>query len=262
MPDMALVAPSRAPRFHGEPPLGLSSGLLAGAGLPHLFTTRHLPGMAGGRGGDGPFGPEARALLAGHGLDGGDVAYLRQVHGAAVLAARAPGLAGTGDALLTDRPGLAVSVFTADCLPILLWDPRGRRLAAVHAGWRGTVASVTAAAVDALRAAGSRTADLLAAVGPAIGACCYEVDGPVTERLEATFPGRWQAWATPGRPGRFMLDLRAANRAQLLAAGLPAGQVEDVDLCTGCRTDLFFSYRKGAGRGRLAAVAAVPRTPC
>jgi polyphenol oxidase len=251
-------AASGPPRFHGEPPLYLTSGLLAEAGLPHLFSTRHLPGIRPWRDAAGPF--EARALdfLAERLMGGQPVAFLRQVHGARVLTATEGGLQGRADVLTTERPGLPLAIFTADCLPIVVYDRRNRRLAMVHAGWRGTVEGAARVAVDALVSAGGEPAALLAAIGPSIGPCCYEVDAPVIDRLAPAFPDRWRGWVTPAGPGKWMLDLWTANQDQLADAGLGALQIDNAKLCTACRTDLFFSYRRGRGQGRLVAVAAIP----
>jgi YfiH family protein len=239
-------------------PLFFTSPLLQQSGLPHLFSTRHFPGMAGRREGGPPFSPEGLATLAARGLDGPGPAFARQVHGADVLRVAAPGPAGTGDALLTDRPGLPLAVFTADCVPIVIHDPVGGRLAAIHAGWRGTAQAVAGAAARALIDAGGDPRRFVAALGPSIGPCCYEVDGPVIERLEAAFPGRWPAWTTARGPARWLLDLWRANADQLVDAGLRAEAIDRLDLCTFCRGDLFYSYRRGAGSGRLATVAALP----
>jgi YfiH family protein len=253
---------SRSPRTHDDPARFVTSTLLEEHGLPHLFTTRNFPGVARPTEPRPPFGPAAQPLLAAHGLDG-EPAYARQVHGATVIRADRGGLAGHADALTTARPGLPLCVSTADCLPVLLYDAHAGRLAAVHAGWRGTVQSVTHAAVEALIEAGSAAADLVVAIGPSIGPCCYEVDAPVIARLEAAFPGGWEAWATPKGPGKWMLDLWGANLDQLTAAGVRPERIDVLRLCTGCRPDRHFSYRRGRGAGRLVTVAALPgsKTP-
>jgi hypothetical protein len=250
-----------APRFHGEPPLYLTSRLLGDAGLPHVFTTRHFPGLESGRPTPSPFDGAARALLAGAGLDGQPPAFLSQVHGAQVAMVERGGPGGKADILVTERAGLPLAIFTADCLPIVLYDARRRRLAVAHAGWRGTVEAAAQAALRALLAGGGRPADVLAAIGPSIGPCCYQVDGPVVERLEPAFPTAARAWLTPAGPGKWMLDLWRANEDQLVAAGLDASRIDNPRLCTACRPDLFFSHRRGRGEGRLAAVAAVPTGP-
>ena len=172
---------------------------------------------------------------------------MKQVHGAEVL--RAP-WEGTpeADAATTDVAGWILGVETADCLPLLLVDPRRRVAAAVHAGWRGTAAAVSSRAVQALQAAGSRPEDLLAALGPGIGPCCYEVG----DELRAAFGPGASDFFRPGPRGRPHLDVRSANRRQLLEAGLRADRMHDVDECTYCRSDLYHSYRReGKGGGRM-----------
>jgi YfiH family protein len=246
-----------APRFEGDPPTHFVSSLLEGAGVPHLFTTRNFPGVTAFRDPFPPLGPEAQPLLRAHGLGAEPPAFLKQVHGAQVLRATGGGYAGTADVLMTDRPGLPIAVFSADCVPLLIYDPEGRRLAVVHAGWRGTVQSAARAAVLALAEAGGRPEGFLAAIGPSIGPCCYEVDKPVIARLDAAFPGRWGAWVRSVGAGKWMLDLWAANEDQLREAGIRGDRVDNPRLCTGCRTDLFYSYRRGQN-GRLVSVAALP----
>ena len=144
---------------------------------------------------------------------------------------------GEADALLEDRPGAVVAVKTADCIPVLLADERRHAVAAVHAGWRGTAAGIAARAVEAMTARfGSNPADLHAAVGPGIGACCYEV-GP---EVAAQF----------GLEGRVHLDLPAENRRQLANSGIPTGRIYVSGLCTMCRPE-FHSFRRdreAAGR--------------
>lgn len=251
---------SRAPREPADLPLFVTSRLLEQHGLPHLFTTRHFPGVARPTESRSPIGPEARPLLAAHGL-AGEPAFARQVHGADLIRVERGGFAGHADALSTGRAGVPLCISTADCLPIVVYDPRASRLAAVHAGWRGTAQSVTRAAVSALVAAGSAPGDLVVAIGPSIGPCCYEVDAPVLQRLEAAFPGAWEPWVAPKGPGKWMLDLWRANRDQLAAAGVSPERIDLLGLCTGCRPDLLFSYRRERGAGRLVAVAALPAGP-
>lgn len=238
----------------------MTSPLLTEYGLPHLFTTRHFPGVSRPTQPRPPFGPDAEPLLASRGLDG-EPAFARQVHGAQVIEVERGGLAGHGDALATSRPGLPLCISTADCLPIVLYDPRAGRLAGVHAGWRGTVQSVAAAGVRRLVDMGSAAADLVVAIGPSIGPCCYEVDAPVLERLEPAFPAVWKDWVTPKGPGNWMLDLWRANIDQMTAVGVRRERIDLLALCTGCRSDLLFSYRRERGAGRLVAVAALPPSP-
>lgn len=241
-------------------PSFVSSPLLTAHGLPHLFTTRHFPGVSRPTQPCPPFGADAELLLAAQGL-GGEPAFARQVHGAEVVDVERGGLAGHADALATSRPGLPLCISTADCLPIVLYDPRAGRLAGVHAGWRGTVQSVTAAAVRRLVDMGSAAADLVVAIGPSIGPCCYEVDAPVLERLEPAFPALWKRWVTPKGPDKWMLDLWRANIDQMAAVGVRRERIDLLGLCTGCRPDLLFSHRRERGAGRLVAVAALPGAP-
>jgi YfiH family protein len=209
----------------------------------------------------GPFDSSALAQVDRAGLPADGFAFARQVHGADVAVVTEAGSVGTADVLTTDRPGLPLAIFTADCLPVVVYDQRERRLAMAHAGWRGTVLAVAKAAVGALARAGSRPEDLAAVIGPSIGPCCYEVDGPVIERFDVAFPGQWQTWVTPKGPGKWMLDLWKANEDQLVAAGLREARIDNPKLCTGCRGDLFYSYRRGRGEGRLVAIAAIPHAP-
>ena len=191
---------------------------------------------------------EARRARASRALAAsGRLLLLRQVHGARVQAAPWEGRP-EADAATADRAGLLIGIETADCLPVLLVDPRRGAVAAAHAGWRGTAAGVAHAAAHALIDAGSRRRDLIAALGPAIGPCCYEVG----EELREVFGSPAAAFFSPGTRGRPHLDLRGLNRAQLLAVGLDPSRVLSLDHCTRCRADLYPSFRRdGPGSGRM-----------
>ena len=245
-------------RSHGEPPIYFTFPGLAAAGLPHLSTTRLCPGVTPSSRPSGPFDDDAREMLAGAGLDLSRVAYARQVHGAEVAAAPAGGgFAGAVDVLTTTERGVPLAIFTADCLAITLWDAEAGALSVGHVGWRGTVKGAQQAAVRALVALGARAGRLRAAIAPAIGPCCYQVDEPVTSAFERAYPGRWQAWTRPSRRGHVMLDLWAANEALLAEAGVDPARIENPRVCTACHLDLLYSYRKG-NPGRLVTVAALP----
>ena len=137
-------------------------------------------------------------------------------------------------------------------MPLLLLDPVRPAVAAVHAGWRGVAAGVVPSAVARLHAVfGADPARCLAAVGPAIGGCCYEVDRPVAEAMRRA--PWWPDAARAASPGKWYLDLRAAVRAQLTAAGLRPERIEVTPGCTRCQPDLFFSYRRERATGRMAA---------
>ncbi len=202
---------------------------------------------------------------------------LKQIHSDVIhLFDAAPAEVCQGDASITNRPGLLLAVQTADCVPILLVDPKKRAVAAVHAGWRGTLARIVVKAVGQMQMHfNSKPADLLAAIGPSIGGCCYEVGTEVATQFLSQFleapewfdefrtgdepnPVQWLNMMPPGHqppPKNVLLDLRKANRAQLLGAGLRAPNIFISDLCTACRRDLLFSYRKeGPESGRLMSV--------
>ncbi len=191
-----------------------------------------------------------------------------------------------GDSLLTDEAGFLLCVRSADCLPVLLVDPRRRAVAALHAGWRGALERIVEKTVGEMRRLfESRPRDLLAAIGPSIRVCCYEVGEEVLEAFRGRFkkadaffqePPLGDAASSLGRPyslsflsaqppGRaedktkkFRLDLVALAREQLQSAGLKSPNIQVLDFCTSCRTDLFFSHRKeGSQTGRMMAVIGI-----
>jgi len=184
------------------------------------------------------------------------VAFARQVHGARAARATGGGSAGEADVILTTTAGLPVAIVTADCLPVVLYDPQVRALAVAHVGWRGTVEGTARAAVEALTALGAAPARMLAAIGPSIGPCCYEVDRAVVDPLRAA-RGPVEPWITPRGDGRWLLDLWAVNEAELARAGVDPGRIANARLCTACRPDLFHSHRKGSS-GRLVTLAMLP----
>jgi YfiH family protein len=240
----------------GDPPAYFTFESMTALGVANATTTRHLPGMetwSSER--TVPFGEEAAAALAPTGLALARVAWARQVHGADVVRANA-GLAGTADVLVTGERRLPLAIFTADCLAIIACAPRAGAVAVAHVGWRGTVAGAAQAAVRALTGLGARAADVHAAIAPSIGPCCYEVDAPVVERFSSAYPALWPQWFTATSPGHWRLDLWAANEDLLAEAGVARGRIDNPRLCTACRPDLLFSYRKG-NRGRLATLAAL-----
>lgn len=257
----------------------LTSRLLEGA--PHAFSTR-----AGGVSvspfdslnlgrlvGDDPAAVDEnlRRFRAALGLGARPLVTVRQVHGDRVVHVRADRRAAVlsdarggspldgeveADALVA-LEGVAVGVRVADCVPILLHDPETGAAAAVHAGWRGTVSRIVLKTLAILVAEyGVRAGDVRAAIGPAIGACCFEVGDDLAERFAAD-PAFGPSTLRPG-PARSHVDLFEANRRLLLAGGLLPANVEQVGGCTSCRGDLFFSHRRDAGRtGRhLAAIFA------
>ena len=211
-----------------------------------------------------------RRLAAAFGADPGDFVFARQVHGAEVSVVTeadrgsgvlslddAVGKAGGADALVTASPGVVLAILTADCVPIVLHDPVAGVLACVHAGWRGTVARVTAAALAAMQGLGARPSDVVAGIGPAVGADRYQVGPDVHEAVSRSFgpaaPGFIRP--DPSAPGRWLLDLPSANRHALREAGVPGPQIHTTDLVTGPVPGHFFSDRTARPCGRLALVA-------
>jgi YfiH family protein len=176
-----------------------------------------------------------------------------QVHGARILEVRAEDdpratARREADGVCSNLDGIAVGIYVADCVPALFADPRTGAFAAVHAGWRGTVAGVLGAAVTALvEGFGSRPADLRVALGPAIGPCCFEVGPEVAVAFEAALPGAGVVIERPGAKPH--VDLRLAQALQLLAAGLAPASIDRGGPCTRCDpAGRFYSYRRDAGQ--------------
>lgn len=198
--------------------------------LEHAFGTRHA-------------GPDQAGLVT-----------VQQVHSARVAAADGRhGRIAEADALIARLPGARVGVRTADCLPILLADERLRAVAAVHAGWRGTLGGIARRAVEALAEAfGSRPEDLHAAIGPGIGRCCFEVGPEVAEQFAPLFPERKDL------SRRTRLDLAEANRRQLAAAGVLPGRIYCGAPCTVCMVEDFHSWRRDRDKaGRMISAAGI-----
>jgi len=175
---------------------------------------------------------------------------IRQVHGDRVLIVdgSSENFSETlCDAIITDRPGIALGVLTADCAPILVFDAEGPSIAAIHVGWKGTALNLPGKVVAILvRRLGARPENLRAAIGPTIGPCCYEVD----EAVRAAFLEHghlWQNWAHESDEGRWKLNLGKANRDLLRSAGLRETNIVSIDLCTYCLGKFFFSFRRDKG---------------
>ncbi|WP_447973469.1 peptidoglycan editing factor PgeF [Nitrospira sp. Kam-Ns4a] len=187
------------------------------------------------------------------------VVAVEQVHGTNVLVLDrpvSPGAVFLGgwDALMTNQPGVLVTVRTADCVPVLLHDPVRRVVAAVHAGWRGAVAGIIPRTLETMRRRFGSTPDSLrVGIGPSVGACCYEVDEPVLSRLRAGFSD-WKTVAVETGAGRAKLDLRLLVRLQAESRGVRPDGVHAVNLCTVCYPELFHSYRRdGTVRGTMVS---------
>jgi hypothetical protein len=215
----------------------------------HVFTTRALT-FRGERQRD-DYGLLARRF----GVSSDQIVRVRQVHGRAVVVVR-PGEPVSqldADAIVSSDLARLITVRVADCVPILLADRSARVVAAIHAGWRGTCAGVTRAAVDAMAELGVAAQDLVAAIGPSIGPCCYQVDDRVRGPFLAATPES-AAWFTEDGVARWRLDLWQANADQLESAGVPAESIHIARLCTADHLETFYSFRKeGENTGRIVA---------
>jgi hypothetical protein len=210
---------------------------------------------------------------------------LRQIHSDIIHFIDAPPLSQlAGDGLITAEPGLLLGIQTADCLPVMLVDPKRHAVGVFHAGWRGTLKRIVEKGVGEMhRYFGCRPRDLKAAIGPGIHGCCYQVGEEVREKFHSQFayaaklfreveerdpvrekyPMLFLTARAPGHsvlPKNIFLDLMEANRQQLLAAGVPAKSIEASPLCTNCHPNLLFSYRAEKGRtGRMMAGVGIRR---
>ncbi len=182
------------------------------------------------------------------------VITVNQVHGTEILyvSASSPcwGEGQSGyDVLITDRPGIPIAVKTADCLPILMAEPKRGIVAAVHAGWKGTLARVVEKTIDRILSEGGKIENITAALGPNMGADCYEIETDVARSFESEFPG-WPLLKKKSE-AKWLLDVAEANRHQLLERGVRPARIDRTELCTHCRPDLFHSFRRdheAAGR--------------
>lgn len=202
---------------------------------------------------------DACGVEHGFGVRGADgpnsVVRPRQVHGANTVTFEECAREGApeADAVVSAAPDVPIGVVTADCVPILLSTVGGTAVAAIHAGWRGLGRGVAAAGAAALRRLAGPELDLYAVVGPHIGRCCYEVDRPVLDELEARFAQRLSQALASGRPGHWMLDLAALVRMELATVGIEGPAFEVLpNACTCCDRKRFHSYRRdGPSSGRL-----------
>jgi hypothetical protein len=237
--------------------------------LVHAITTRHGGASTGPYSslnvsnglGDDPKAVDEnlRRVCAALGLHRNDLTSPNQRHTANV---RRVGLAERGhiqvgyDALVTDEAHLPLLLRYADCVPILIYDPAHRAVALVHSGWRGTVLGAPQAAVESLvREFASRPQDLVAAIGPSIGPCCYEVGHEVVNAIQGAFPSSDALLTRRGRSRRY-LNLWAANRRWLSGCGVQ--RIEVSEFCTACHTEEFYSHRAENGKtGHFAAVMSI-----
>ena len=206
-----------------------------------------------------------RRYFSALGLHAERLCTIRQVHGTEIVRAMRRD-AGRGarayedaladaDAVITNDSGVALMLCYADCVPVLLYDPVHNAVGVVHAGWKGTVQRIAAQTVARMcEEFGTAASDVLAGIGPSIGAGCYTVGAEVAERFRTAFPS-YADEIIEERDGAIHLDLWSANRLQLVEAGVAAGNIDSADTCTSCDRAFFYSYRAAGGRtGRLAAV--------
>jgi YfiH family protein len=233
----------------------------------HLFTTRQLPL---------PAADAWRALASAMSVSPGRMVALNQVHGRAVAHVGRNVSSQTledaqkqrpnADAAISDALDVALVIRAADCVPLLMADTRRGAVAAVHAGWRGTAARVTVAAIEEMqRQFGTEAADLMVAIGPAIGPCCYEVGSDLVDAFAAAGHERYliDRWFMTPREQRMRLDVVGANRDQLILAGVREENVHACGLCTAMHLDVLTSYRaekSAAGRIAGAIRASAPTT--
>ena len=239
-------------------------------GCPHAFTTRyggvsakeHLATLnLGENRGDDPENVKEnfRRICAAAGLPE-SVVGAKQIHSTKVLYASAPPEEKPeADGFYTDKEGLTLCVKIADCMPILLYEPEARVIAAVHAGWRGSAANIAAVGVEKLCALGARRENVRAAAGPCIGSCCFEVKDDFVAEFTALLGKKTAGEHLIYRDGRIFADLKGLNRALLLRAGLREEHLDISPLCTCCEPSRFFSHRATGGvRGTMGALIALP----
>ncbi|MBM3818147.1 MAG: peptidoglycan editing factor PgeF [Acidimicrobiia bacterium] len=214
---------------------------------PHLFTTRQLR-----------LSSAADWQQVADAVGAAELAILTQVHGRAVVTASRGMGHPEADVLIGDDPEMALTIRAADCVPLLIADGASGAVAAVHAGWRGTAAGAATAAVEALaRNFRSRPQDLVAAIGPSIGACCYQVGSELVDAFAAAGYERHlvDRWFSTPREGGLRLDVAGANRDQLVLAGVPEAQIHVAGLCTAMHLGVLTSFRAEKERaGRIAGV--------
>ena len=217
----------------------------------HLFTTRQLAL---------PSAAAWHALAAAMGVACDRIVSLNQLHGREVVTIRTnvPREHPPADALVSDTPDVALVVRTADCVPLLIGDRRTGAVGAVHAGWRGTAARIAVATVETMtREFGSRPADLVVALGPAIGPCCYEVGSDLVDAFAAAGHERYliDRWFLTPRERKMRLDVSGANRDQLILAGVSEENIHVCGLCTAMHLDVLTSFRAEREQaGRIAGV--------
>ena len=246
-------------------------------GFRHAFTTRVGGVSTGDQRGlnlsvnrDPDFSHAAenyRRLGEAVGIDMERLVRTKQVHGSVVRTVTGADVCALdtpvpyeADGLVTNEPGLALICYTADCVPVLLCDRRHGVIAAVHCGWRSSVADILGRALEAMADLGASPETTAAAIGPAISRCCFEVGGEVVDAVDRWLGGDSAGLYAPeeGREGKYMLDLKAANARRLRRLGVPADAIAVSDDCTFCLPEKYWSHRYTRGRrGNQGAIIAI-----
>ncbi len=241
---------ARADGFVSIPALDTETKML------HAFTTRK--GGLGARHNCSRHPDDWSAVASAFGVSLDRVVTVNQVHGENIVTVDDLNVRDVrtvhADAMITAVPGLAIGVETADCVPVLLFDPMKPAVAAVHAGWRSTVKKIVQKAVHRMHEEfGSEPSQLIAAIGPAIGSECYEVDEPVMGPVREAF-SFWKEVSTSRGKELWRLDLVKANTIELMQVGLQKKNIHSLGMCTSCRKDLFYSFRSEGMTGRMLSV--------
>lgn len=265
---MNIVEESR-----GGVPFLLTDGIRDAGGAAHGFSTRQggvSQGMwsclnLGVSRGDNPdhVRENYRRFFAAIGADGKKLAMTNQVHQGKVRVVTSADwkqdpyerVDYEADGLMTDTPGVVLLIFSADCIPILLYDPVRRVVAAAHAGWRGTAAGIAAAAVERMKEVyDCRPEDILAAIGPGIGPCCFETHEDVPNAMMAAVSSAALPYVKTMEGGKFSLDLKGINARLLTRAGVAEEHIAVSGDCTACMGEKYWSHRRmGTNRGSMAA---------
>ena len=196
-------------------------------------------------------------------MEGTQLKTMSQIHSPTIHIVNDTDVIPPGDGMVTATPGVYLSIQTADCVPVLLVDEKLRAVAAIHAGWRGTVKQIVRAGVDTMRETyGSCAADVSAVIGPSIGACCYAVGEELRAEFAEAFAYSSELFTLTSAHGetKLHLDLGKANRHQLLDAGIKAENIHALGGCTSCQPEKYFSHRQSQGNtGRMMSVVGIRR---
>jgi hypothetical protein len=189
-----------------------------------------------------------------------EIITVKQTHSSDsyIVERSSPNLDVSCDALLTNSTNILLGIQTADCLPVIVADPKNKAVVGIHAGWRGTLSRIVEKSISRLvQTYGSNPLDCLAATGPAIGNCCFEIGPEVKEAFEKEFPYATKLFSRHQTNGKSHMDLRLANQKQLLSSGLKEENIFIWPDCTLCKMDLYFSYRGEISKGAVGRLLSV-----